>query len=141
MRKRIFATFSSLALLTAAAVFAQSNEVMRFDIPFDFHVGTTVLPAGHYSVHPQASMSGRVLLIRGIDRKSAVMYPTNAATARKMPETGKLVFNRYDKTYFLSSVWTAGDPQGRELLKSKAELEFARNGSPIRTEQVVLARR
>jgi len=140
MKKRIFATFSSLALLTAAAAFAQSSA-MRFDIPFDFHVGATVLPAGHYSVQPRTAFTGSVLSIRGVDRKGGVMIQTNAATAPKTPETGKLVFNRYDKTYFLSSVWTAGDPQGSQLLKSKAELEFARNGSPIRTEQVVLARR
>lgn len=42
-------------------------------------------------------------------------------------KTGKyeLVFNRYGKTHFLSQVWT-GSTRGRELPKSRAERDLAR---------------
>ena len=138
MKNRILATLSSLTLLTAAAAFAQSGAVMQFDVPFEFRVGTTILPAGHYHV---GEAGGHVLSIRCFACKAGAMIQTEGVEARKMPETGKLVFNRYNQTYFLSSVWTPGESQGRQLHKSAAERELALNGSPATPVQVVLARR
>jgi hypothetical protein len=136
MKSLVFATLSSLTLLTAA--FAQSG-VLVADIPFEFRVGTTLLPAGHYSVHPQAST--HILSIQCFECNAAAMILTNGVEARKMPVTAKLVFNRYGNKYFLATVWTPGNPTGRELPKSAAEREVARNGSVDPPVQVALYRR
>ena len=50
MKNRIFATLSSLTLLTTAAAFAQGNPALEADIPFAFHIGEQTLPAGEYSI-------------------------------------------------------------------------------------------
>ena len=135
MKNRVFATFSCMTLLTAAAAFGQSNAVMGVDIPFEFHAGAQTLPAGHYEVTPETIQN--VLMIRCLECKAAALIPVNSVEAGKAPETGSLVFNRYNGTRFLAQVWTPGWAVGRELPKSKAERELARNGSLGRS--VVLA--
>lgn len=139
MKSRVFAMLSSLTLLTAAAALAQTEPVMRADIPFDFRVGTAILPAGQYDVGPQSG--GSVLLIRRVDGRSAAMTMTYWGEARKIPGPGTLVFNRYGKTYFLREVWNPGSSEGRQVIKSKGEREFARNNSPAPHVQVALAQR
>jgi hypothetical protein len=129
MKNRVFATLSSLTLFTAAAAFAESNTPMQADIPFEFHIGTMVLPAGHYELRPEIVRG--VLGITCRDCKGAALILMNRVYAGKTPEFATLRFNRYDKTYFLSRVWIPEYSQGKELSKSKAELEFARNSSPV----------
>ncbi len=136
MKNRVFATLSSLTLLTAAAAFGQSH-LMRADIPFEFRVGTKILPAGHYDVGRAAP---GVLSIRCFERNAAVMILTEVIEAREVPEKGTLVFKRYDNTYFLSRVWTPGSSSGQELHKSKAERELARANSAIPTTVALASR-
>jgi len=128
MKNRVFATFSCVTLLTAAAAFGQTNAVMGVDIPFEFHAGATALPAGHYEVTPEPDRN--VLMIRCIACKAAALIQVNAVEAGKAAETGSLVFNQYNGARFLAKVWTPGRTVGQELPKSKAERELARNGSP-----------
>ena len=134
MKNRVFATFSCVTLLTAAAAFGQSSA-MGVDIPFEFHAGKTILPAGHYEVTPEAARN--VLMIRCLECKAAALIVVNAVEAGKAPETGSLVFNRYNGARFLAQVWTPGWTAGQELPKSKAEREYARNGAPA--QAVVVA--
>lgn len=139
MKNRVFATFSSLTLLTAAAAFAQSGTALQADIPFEFQVGNTTLPAGHYDVRAEGPASA--LSIRCFRCKTGVMILTNSVYARQTRETGKLVFNRYGDKYFLASVWTAGGSPGRQLPTSGAERELARNNSAAAPVRVALDRR
>jgi hypothetical protein len=143
MKNRVFATLSSLTLLTAAAAFAQSSTGIEADIPFEFHIGSRILPAGHYELRPQLIQG--VLLVKCLGcRASALIVMNGADHAREMSELATLTFNRYDKTYFLSGVCIPEYSQGRQLSKSKAELEFVRNirnGSPVPSAVVALVRR
>src|SRR5258707_516002 len=115
MKTQVFATLSSLTLLTAAAAFAQSNAVMQADIPFAFHVGAKILPAGHYEVRRDVVRYADVLSIRCRERKAGVMIFMDRADVGKAPETATLAFNRYDGTYFLSRVWIPEYLQERRL--------------------------
>jgi len=135
MKNRVLATFSCLTLLTAASAFGQSGAAMGVDIPFEFHAGANILPAGHYEVTPEAARN--VLMIRCLECKAAALIQVNSVEAGKAPETGSLVFNSYNGARFLAQVWTPGWVAGRELPKSKPERELARNGSPGRS--VILA--
>jgi hypothetical protein len=137
MKKQVFAMFSSLTLLTAAGAFAQSHTAMYADIPFEFRVGTTILPAGHYDVRPQENPG--VVLLRCHECKAGTVIVTDVADSKKTPEKGSLVFNRYDKIYFLSAIWTPGESRGRELRKSKSEREYARGSLTIPPVAVALA--
>ena len=137
MKNKLFATLSSLTLFTAAAAFAQGNRGMHADIPFAFRIGTTVLPAGQYEVRPQES---GVLLIRCIPCKAAALIVMNRISPGKT-QASELVFNRYGETRFLSRISLPQYSLGKELSKSKAEREFARNSSPVEPSAVALARR
>jgi hypothetical protein len=103
---------------------------MKVDIPFEFRVANTILPAGPYDVRVQLS-SGLVSL-QSSERKAAAAILTNAVGGGwAIPDKGTLVFHRYGNTYFLSKVWSRGYAIGRELPTSKAERELAANGSTV----------
>jgi len=137
MSKTSFATFSLLTLLAAGCAFGQQG--MTFDIPFEFRVGTSVMPAGEYKVtHSlKSGLTGIVCDLCKVD----VRILTRAGGRNGAPSESRLVFNRYGERYFLSSVWQAGTDVGRVLPVSKAERELALRASPPRMSQTVIARR
>ena|ERR1700693_4846517 len=112
---------SLIAVVAAVAVHAQSSN-FRVNIPFDFIVGSQTLPAGQYSVDQQ-SFTGAVIL-KCLDHKgaaSAIGLPLPAGGAQNEK---KLVFHRYNNTYFLAQVWRAG-AYGRKLPTTNQEHELA----------------
>jgi hypothetical protein len=137
MKNRTFATLGLLALLATASALGQ--ERMRVDIPFEFSTGSTVMPAGQYTV-AQESQSGFTNLAC-YACKVDVRVLTNAGAGNNEPNKGKLVFNKYGNTYFLFSVQSPGSYGERVLPTSRAESELALRASPPRTTQIVLARR
>jgi hypothetical protein len=140
MKNRAFAMFSCLTALTAAGAFAQSTAVLRADIPFEFRVGGTLLPAGQYEVVPQ---TGRNLLeIQCFDCKTAgVLVRVQWVEAAARPDKGELIFHRYGNAYFLSKVWSPGSSQGREMPASPAERELASNGPAMVTAIAAMVER
>lgn len=137
MKNRVFATLSCMTLFTAAAAFAQSNGLMHADIPFEFRVGNTTLPAGYYEVRTQFAPG--ILVIRCYECNAAALVMTATVEAREKRETGALVFNRHDGKYALANVWNPGN-EGRKLLKTKADREWARDRSHP-SETIALALR
>ena len=122
MRKRSFATLGVLALLATASAFGQQR--MRVDIPFEFHLMDNVMPAGQYIVDTAANN------VLSLDcracRSHAVAAASGIGGGANLSDQGRLVFNKYGDTYFLSEVWTPGYTQGGSLSKSKTEREMAR---------------
>jgi len=108
-----------------SGVRAQENAV-KANIPFDFVVGNQVLPAGEYLVTVQGS-ANEAILIRSTDSKSAAMTVTFSCASANPSKDTKLVFHTLGGRYFLSQVWAQGYSQGRELRKSSAEIEMAKN--------------
>jgi ribosomal protein L33 len=140
MTKRSFATLGTLALLAAASAFGQQR--IRVDIPFEFHLAGTVLPAGQYEVNVGAhNMQSLVSLDCSECRASAYATTFGIGGGADALTQGRLVFNKYGETYFLSQVWSPGYSQGRALNKSKTEDEIARVTMPTQTTRVILAMR
>ena len=130
MKKQVIKIFSMLSLvvtLTVAAVYASPVGSLKANIPFSFSVGNETLPAGVYTIEPQATPS--VLLIRRKDSSRAVLTITLGVQARRQQDQTKLVFRRYGDQYFLAQVWTAGDTGGRELGQSRTERELVKSRS------------
>jgi hypothetical protein len=111
-----------LSMIAAQAVQAQQSVVV--DVPFDFTAGNTSLPAGEYSVQKWTKDTS-VLLIQRTDGSASLLIPTMAALSSASQSECKMVFHRYGDRYFLSQVWTTGNPRGRELYKSASEKEVA----------------
>jgi hypothetical protein len=123
---RIRTALLGLGLFFAVSgVQAQENGV-KADVPFDFVVGNQVLPAGEYLVTAQGS-ANQAILIRSTDSKNSAMTVTFRCGSANPSKDTKLVFHTLGGRYFLSQVWAQGYSQGRELRKSSAEIELAKN--------------
>jgi hypothetical protein len=58
-------------------------------------------------------------------KNPGMLVSTNAAQRARSDDSSKLVFRRYESTYFLSQVWITGNDRGRDVSRSNAELEMA----------------
>ena len=125
MKIRTLVVFVVVALLAATVGYAQSTRMLTANIPFEFSVGTKILPAGEYEVLPGVAFG--VVLLRCTGQNAAAVTLSNPVQANRAPEGSKLVFNRYGSSYFLSQIWHQGINRGHELRKTKTEREMARN--------------
>lgn len=119
---------ASLGLLVGLAVPAAKGQVwgVKVRVPFKFVVANKTLPEGEYmlsSVHDE-------LFIQDSGGKRLAMVSTNAASGRRaVGKTGEVVFECYADICFLSQLWTPGQDTGRELLRSRVEIEMAKRES------------
>jgi len=120
-RLGVFAALSLLWMLAMVSISAGAQETrLKVNIPFNFNIEKTALPAGEYIVE-KATFPG-IFLIRNVDgHYSAVTYASYAVGALDQ-ERAQFVFNRYGDQYFLSVVWSEGT-FGQELRKSRRERE------------------
>jgi len=133
---KVLAVAGVLILAALAAPSVQAADI-KAAIPFEFAVSEQTLPAGEYTVRRVASSPG-ILLLQGTDMKTAVFITTIGVQSTKSSEPAKFVFRRYGDRHVLRQVWMGSDNLGRELLKSKLELEIARGVSPAK-EKVAIA--
>lgn len=141
MRKPAFITISMLTfllMLAAVSVNAQqlSEERITVNIPFDFAVGETKLPAGEYTLRRIISPSSAdQLLIQNaeakLDMRTGITRPNRASEVQR---ESRLIFNRYGEQYFLSQVWMAGSDTGRELFQSRNERNLAKESTLAKSE-------
>jgi len=134
MTPKIITTLSVFTLLVVLPAFAE--RPLRANVPFDFKIGETWMTAGEHTV---TFIQPGAVSIRREDGSGACLAVTMAVQKNVTPDEGKLVFNKYGDSYFLSQIWSPGYDQGRGFPKTKAEREMART---IPGEVVaVLARR
>ena len=124
----IVAIFTALG---CTGLHAQSVD-MRAEIPFDFHAGAKLMPAGEYVVHAE----GPLLWLRGAaNGGSAVAMITVATSSLERSRAARLDFNRYGSEYFLTEVWSSANWDGRQLIPTSRQKELAkRGGVPDRAE-------
>jgi hypothetical protein len=108
-------------LLAASACIAQTKGDVVAVIPFPFVVAGHTLPAGRYIVSPLNERALRIHESTG----AGMLLLTNTAQRPESDNSSKLVFHRYENTYFLSQVWITGNHRGREVPPSRAESEMA----------------
>jgi hypothetical protein len=137
---------SLIIMMAVTSVQAQSAGKIAVTIPFEFQIGSQVLPAGQYIVKRLSQNS--VLVRREDGRESAIaMTPRSVqAGVNEKPSQEKLVFRMYGDKYFLSQVWMVSGGDGRELDKTDAERDAAKalnlaGGDGARARKVVVAAR
>lgn len=126
---RVFAAAGAVVMM---AIFVMAQTTIRANIPFEFRVGDTLLPAGTYDFDTQAY---RVVRISTTDKDLTVPF-SPLARSMWMSKPAKLVFNHYGSAYFLSEVWEGNSPKGRGIPKSAYEISLARKGPPERIEAI-----
>jgi hypothetical protein len=129
MKKHLLAVaFLVLGLaVLAPKVQAQSSLNLTSTVPFDFTIGSRVMPAGDYEV--RADRVPGALIFQRTDGAATHAVIAIPVETRKPPATGKLVFTCYDGRCFLSQLWSPLSATGRQFLKSKLEMEVARNSA------------
>lgn len=137
MYNKLAITIFAAAVLTLP-LSAQVAATYRADVPFEFAIGNTTLPAGQYNIQ---TTSGQLILLRGDN--GACYFGSILKSGYDAPaQQSALVFNHYGDRYFLSAVKTTNAT--REAPTSKQELEL-RNAdvSAVRPSQtkVLLALR
>jgi hypothetical protein len=138
MKLKIFTTATLFGLLLLPLAHAQVIRPIQGNIPFNFQVGETVLPAGEYVVSRNGPAGQIFLAIRGLDQKTgAILFLASPELTRSAQNTS-LTFHRYgSSTYFLSQVWQGGGQNGNRLPLSKAERVTARQMAALATPHTV----
>ncbi|MGO9097366.1 MAG: hypothetical protein ACLQGV_19365 [Bryobacteraceae bacterium] len=130
---------SSLCILMATAAHPLAAQSMRIaaNIPFEFTVGATTIPAGDYTV--SNGIGTNVLIIGTRDGRAVA----NAVTVRRQtgngnyPDTTKLMFRRYGNQYFLSELWSSDSPVGHQFPMSRTERELMKSAA-VKPESVIV---
>ncbi|HEV2198259.1 MAG TPA: hypothetical protein VGR73_00450 [Bryobacteraceae bacterium] len=133
--KRLILAMGLFAASVSAPLHAQSMD-MRGNIPFDFRIGSTVLPSGEYSIHH----SGDMLFVRQIagGNKGGFFLTIGEDHPATATEKATLQFNRYGDAYYLSKVWTPDSVTARALPKTPRERELASHAGRSGTASVAL---
>jgi hypothetical protein len=117
-----FAVAASFAALACAGMHAQ-NAGMRVSIPFDFHAGEKLMPAGQYFIQEQ----GPWVILRTADGdKHPAALMTNGVFGADSFRGARLDFHRYGSAYFLNAIWNSSR-NGREVPPTAGENELAKN--------------
>jgi hypothetical protein len=122
----------TLALvLIAGAAQAQQAQVSA-TVPFAFVAGDRLYPAGEY-YFSSASLTNSIIQVSNSDRVPAANIFSHACMQLAPPEQTKLVFHQVEGLYYLSQIWLAGNPWGREFTRSQTEVRLAENHSDVKT--------
>jgi hypothetical protein len=89
-------------MVIAPLVAHGQSEVLSFNVPFDFAVANTVMPAGHYVVQTNASHNN--LMIRN-DHHAAVVTTQTIDSSAGTGHSVRLLFRRFDNHYALAEMW------------------------------------
>ena len=100
---------------------AQIIGNLEADVPFQFHVRNTTLPAGRYMIHELEGSDLTVMQISSADGKLSALFDVESAQAKTTPEKSELIFNKYGDQYFLSELFDEGEVDGSKLVTSDAE--------------------
>jgi hypothetical protein len=122
------------ALLWSPVLMAQTAETA--EIPFNFHVGKSTLPAGNYSVIKHSN--GGFLQIRNMDTENSVLLSFQGR--EEVKNDPHLTFHCYSGDCFLSTIWIPGAP-GYSFAKSNREKEVEKGGARLAMTYVPLATR
>jgi hypothetical protein len=98
MKNQLFALIGLGLLLATASAYAQTG-VVKANIPFNFIVNKTDLPAGEYVIQNLGTM-GQTMAIQSPDRQVIKPFLPQECESLRVPETTKLVFHRYGSQKF-----------------------------------------
>jgi hypothetical protein len=123
MKNQLFALIGLGLLLATASAYAQTG-VVKANVPFNFIVDKTEVPAGQYVIQP-IGYTGTALALENAKHEVVKMILPNSCQSSDAQAKTKLIFRRYGTRYFLAQIWTQGTSRGVELRRSPLENELA----------------
>ena len=132
--KRTIAIAFLAAVVGTAVSSAAAQSASNVTIPFAFHVGSTLMPAGNYHVQ---SMNGLWFCLYNQDQQeSAAVQATTTSGSTAPAKT--LVFNRYGERYFLRAILDRRGECEKTFGPSKLELTTRAEEASLKNEGRVL---
>ena len=104
---------------------AQITGSLEADIPFQFHVGSTRLPAGKYTIRVVDNSDLTLMEISSADGSVSALFEVRDAQAKSTPGKSELIFNKYGQRYFLARLFDESNPNGSAVVKSGYEKRIA----------------
>jgi len=133
---RNFLMGAGLTVMLWAPFLKAEESLAVAKIPFDFQVNQTSLPAGSYTVIMDSNVV--TLRLRNNDTgKSILVMPPGRDSSKSEP---KLSFHHYGSHYFLSAIYTDGNP-GYTLNKGSLEREMEHGGATVAMAYVAMESR
>jgi hypothetical protein len=137
MKSNLIGTLSLVVASLLLNVGAQAQSTVTANVPFDFTVGTTQLPAGSYRIALQDQQSSIAITN---NRTGATMYQH---VQREYPagKTDKMIFQHIGSQYALTEIWGAQGFTGMTLKahKMNVQSEVASGPSNDSSKQVEIA--
>ena len=135
---RIVAIFLITMASVAATEANAQQPALKANIPFDFAVGNTWMPAGEYTI---TSPIEQVLVLRAAGHSASLV---SSKTYAESKSGSKLVFDKYGNQYFLHEVLCPNVASlNLEVAASKAEKSARQRAIeaklPNRGEQTMVA--
>jgi hypothetical protein len=130
MTKHLLFVFASL-FLVAGTVHAQSASLTA-DIPFEFVVNNTIMPAGAYTIQ-RANPDGSIDELSSPGIENGILFMVRACDSDRNPgqeHESRLVFQISGGQYFLWQMWTEGDDTGRQLTIKHPRTQEAKMAPP-----------
>jgi len=100
IRSACLAILAAFALVASAGYAQSSHSLARAEIPFSFHYGNQVFPAGTYRL---GMVSDHVLQVQGKTESAFAMVQWDEN--KEQPAQGKLVFRHLPGSYTLQDLW------------------------------------
>jgi hypothetical protein len=133
---RLQLTFGLGALAGVSAAQAQMPSV-RADVPFDFVVGNRPFPLGTMCWPGRLGKPGH---LEPLDRRARHdSFDDQACTSDTPSGKSRLVFHPWGAATSCSQVWAEGHSSSRQLPRSQAEAELAKNREAGRELLIVAA--
>ena len=128
-------TLTLLPMLAAAQMPSETKIVVQ--VPFDFVIGSTIVPAGQLTVQ-RLALEKDVLTMHNRDSKLNIFANSSRIETKEPSATTALVFHKYGNRYFLWKVKVEGSQTAYRLPESPAEAELrAQNVNAM--EEILLA--
>src|ERR1700686_3840617 len=86
--------------LNATKAQAQIIGDLQVNIPFQFHAGSSKLPAGKYVIHMLDDSDLTVMEIRSVDGSTSALFNVQSAEASSAPPTTELTFTKHGNRHF-----------------------------------------
>ena len=123
MKMRVLILGALVCLLAMAPAMSQVLETKwTADIPFDFIVGNSPMPAGHYVIKSNAH-SMRLTVVNTETEQTASMF---TRSVQKLTPAGKtiLIFQREGGRHVLHQVWGENNTRGHDIVHGSDVVEL-----------------
>ncbi len=134
MKTTVLAALISTALIGVSPAPAQVSNLVVANVPFDFSVGKTVLPAGHYEI--KLDLHPHVVALLRADRSAGVTVTTTDGLRKDPDLHGFLRFQHHGDQYVLTGVFAPGRERARLVSPSKAAREMMAAGARPETIEI-----